>query len=378
MEQKKRRPTPQQRRNGLIINVLTLIVLVLVVFEGKSLISLFSDVSIQERIRAEEEEVFASANISSTEPETEPETKAPVAPEPTTEKQTETDPPKPDNQTGIPADALQYMDVVVPKQASPVDDSYFDDAVFIGDSRMEGFRNLSGIANGSFVSAVGMQLENFYTDAQIPTSKGNMAVFIGDSRMEGFRNLSGIANGSFVSAVGMQLENFYTDAQIPTSKGNMLVMDALKNINFSKIYVMLGTNELGAYDLDAVRESYRKVLADIKTRSSSADPTVYVYSVIYVEEALVTTGDYVNNTNVDAVNTKIMQMCQEEGYHYINLNEVFSDGHGSLIPGASQDGIHLEQSFCQKWLDYTKTHYVSDETSAEAETEAETAAKEGV
>ncbi len=331
MEQKKRRPTPQQRRNGLIINVLTLIVLVLVVFEGKSLISLFSDVSIQERIRAEEEEVFASANISSTEPETEPETKAPVAPEPTTEKQTETDPPKPDNQTGIPADALQYMDVVVPKQASPVDDSYFDDAVFIGDSRMEGFRNLSGIANGSFVSAV-----------------------------------------------GMQLENFYTDAQIPTSKGNMLVMDALKNINFSKIYVMLGTNELGAYDLDAVRESYRKVLADIKTRSSSADPTVYVYSVIYVEEALVTTGDYVNNTNVDAVNTKIMQMCQEEGYHYINLNEVFSDGHGSLIPGASQDGIHLEQSFCQKWLDYTKTHYVSDETSAEAETEAETAAKEGV
>lgn len=320
MEQKKRRPTPQQRRNGLIINVLTLIVLVLVVFEGKSLISLFSDVSIQERIRAEEEEVFASANIAATETETEPQTQAPAESEPVTEKQTETEPQTPSNQTGIPVEALQYMDIVVPAQAAPVDDSYFDDAVFIGDSRMEGFRNLSGITNGSFVSAV-----------------------------------------------GMQLENFYTDAQIPTSKGNLLVMDALKNINYSKIYVMLGTNELGAYDLDAVRESYRKVLADIKTLSSSTDPTVYVYSVIYVEEALVTTGDYVNNTNVDAINTKIMQMCQEEGYHYINLNEVLSDGYGSLISGASQDGIHLEQSFCQKWLDYTKTHYVSDKTTPETE-----------
>lgn len=320
MEQKKRRPTPKQRRNGLIINVLTLIVLVLVVFEGKSLISLFSDVSIQERIRSEEEEVFASANIAATETETEPETQAFTESEPVTEKLAETEPPKPDHQIGIPSEGLQYMDVVVPAQAAPADDSYFDDAVFIGDSRMEGFRNLSGITNGSFVSAV-----------------------------------------------GMQLENFYTNAQIPTSKGNLLVMDALKNINFSKIYVMLGTNELGAYDLDAVRESYRKVLADIKTCSSSANPTVYVYSVIYVEEALVTTGDYVNNTNIDAINTEILQMCQEEGYHYINLNEVLSDGNGSLLPGASQDGIHLEQSFCQKWLDYTKTHYVSDETTTETE-----------
>lgn len=333
MEQKKRRPTPQERRNGLIINVLTLIVLVLVVFEGKSLISLFSDISIQDRIRAEEEEVFASANIRTTEQQTEKETERRTETQPVTEKQTETEAAKDTSQIGIPANALQYMSAVVPGQQVPVDDSYFNDAVFVGDSRMEGFRNLSGITGGSFVSAV-----------------------------------------------GMQLENFYTDAQIPTSQGNLLVMDALKNINFSKIYVMLGTNELGAYDLDAVRESYSKVLTDIKTRSSSANPTVYVYSVIYVEEALVTTGDYVNNTNVDAINTEILRMCQENGYHYINLNEVLSDGYGSLPSGASQDGIHLEQSFCQKWLDYTKTHYVSENTEpqTEAETEKETETTEGV
>lgn len=334
MEQKKRRPSRQERRNGLIINVLTLIVLILLVFEGKSLISLFSKGSIQERIRSEEEEVFESANIRTTEKQSEAEpasdkqeTDTPATDMP---QQTEASEPVVSRETGIPADGLQYMDIVVPEQTSPIDDSYFEDAVFIGDSRMEGFRNLSGITKGSFVTAV-----------------------------------------------GMQLENFYTDAQIPTSQGNMLVMDALKNINFSKIYMMLGTNELGAYDLDAVGESYRKVLSDIKTRSASADPTVYVYSVVYVEEALVTTGDYVNNTNVDAVNAEIMQMCKEEGYHYINLNEVLSDGNHSLISGASQDGIHLEQSFCQEWLDYTKTHYIPEVQETEATTETETT-EEGV
>lgn len=319
MEQKKRKPTRRERRNGLIINALTLIVLVLLVFEGKSLISLFSRQSIQEQIRAEEEEVFASANLLSEEPESETETaekesesdtasdqnRKPAEPE--TEDHSET----PDRSNGLPDGGDTYMTSVVPEQAAAIDDSYFEDAVFIGDSRMEGFRNLSGITKGSFVTAV-----------------------------------------------GMELENFYTDAQIATARGNVLVMDALKNLNYSKIYMMLGTNELGAYNMDDVRENYRKVLADIKTCSSSTDPTVYVYSVVYVEESLVTTGDYVNNANVDAVNLEILRMCQEEGYHYINLNEVLSDGNHSLIPGASQDGVHLEQEYCREWLNYTKTHYI--------------------
>lgn len=317
MAQKKKRPTARERRNGLIINVLTLIVLILLVFEGKSLISLFSSQTIQDRIRQEESEVFAGANL--TEKQTEAvsvvSTEAVSAGESenTTENTTEsiTEAPVTDRFTGLPDGSDDYMDIVVPAQASAVDDSYFEDAVFIGDSRMQGFRNLSGITKGSFVTAVGMELENFYTDSQIATAAGNVTV-----------------------------------------------LDALKNINFSKIYMMLGTNELGAFDMNQVGESYRQVLADIKQLSSSADPVVYVYSVIYVDESLVTTGDYVNNANVDAVNMEILKMCKEEGYHYINLNEVLSNGYHGLISGAAEDGIHLNTDYCKDWLEYTKTHYI--------------------
>lgn len=317
MAQKKKRPNARERRNGFIINILTLIVLILLVFEGKSLISLFSSQTIQDRIRQEESEVFAGANL--TEKQTEAVTE--MSSENSTEKssentteqenESETDAPVTDRFTGLPDGSDEYMDIVVPEQASAVDDSYFEDAVFIGDSRMQGFRNLSGITKGSFVTAVGMELENFYTDSQIATAAGNATV-----------------------------------------------LDALKNINFSKIYMMLGTNELGAYDMNQVGESYRQVLADIKQLSSSPDPIVYVYSVIYVDEPLVTTGDYVNNTNVDAVNMEILKMCKEEGYHYINLNEVLSNGYHGLISGAAEDGIHLNTDYCKEWLEYTKTHYI--------------------
>ncbi len=317
MAQEKRRPTPQEKRRGLIINVLTLIVLILLVFEGKSLISLFSSQTIQDRIRQEESEVFAGANLTEKQTEKVSEASTKASSEKTTESKSEdssepeTTAPATDRFTGLPDGGDAYMDIVVPQQAVALDDSYFEDAVFIGDSRMQGFRNLSGITKGSFVTAVGMELENFYTDAQIATAAGNVKV-----------------------------------------------LDALKNLNYSKIYMMLGTNELGAYDMTQVGESYRKVLADIKKLSSSADPIVYVYSVIYVDEPLVTTGDYVNNTNVDAVNTEILKMCQEEGYHYINLNEVFSNGQHGLISGAAEDGIHLNTDYCKKWLEYTKTHYI--------------------
>lgn len=313
MTQKKRKPTARERRSGFIVNILTLIVLILLVFEGKSLISLFSTQSIQERIRQEEEEVFASANLLPAETETAEPSSAAASETTQTETAAQTEPAADTRLIGLPDEDTSYLDVVVPAQETPVDDSYFNDAVFIGDSRMQGFRNLSGISNGSFVTAVGMELENFYTEDQIATAKGNVKV-----------------------------------------------LDALQNLNYTKIYMMLGTNELGAYDLSEIGDSYRSVLNDIKQYAASENPTVYVYSVVYVEEALVTTGDYVNNENVDAVNREILSMCREENYHYINLNEVMSDGSHELISGAAEDGIHLDTEYCQKWLEYTRLHYIPE------------------
>ena len=129
MAQKKKRPTAKERRNGFIINVLTLIVLILLVFEGKSLISLFSSQTIQERIKSEESEVFAGANLTEaqsevqTEAGSEKQTDASSAQsEASTEAQT--DAVVTDLATGLPNDDASYLDVVVPAQETPVDDSY--------------------------------------------------------------------------------------------------------------------------------------------------------------------------------------------------------------------------------------------------------------
>ncbi len=220
--------------------------------------------------------------------------------------------------------------VIVPKQKVPVDDSYFSDAVFIGDSRMEGFRNASGITEGTFFTSVGMSLESMASSAVITTSSGTVTVAA-----------------------------------------------ALSGGRYGKIYLMLGANDLGTYDWVEFKEDLISVLQ--RFQEIQPDAIIYICSCIYVEEEKVTTGYYVNNANVDILNGILLEICEEEGYYYLDLNEALSDGNGALIAGASADGVHLNTEYCEEMLDYLKTHYipVSTDTESETESEAEQATEAG-
>ncbi len=203
-------------------------------------------------------------------------------------------------------------DAVVPLQEEKVDDSYFSDAVFIGDSRMEGFRNASGITQGDFLTSIGMAISEI------------------------------------------------SNAQVSTSEGNITVYQGLSGKQYSKIYLMLGANDLGYYTWDTFLDTVESVLDQMHRLQT--DAIIYVCSVIYVEEDK-TESDYVNNTNVIKVNNYLLQACEDLSYcYYLNLNEIFTDGYQELIPGASADGVHLYAEYLEQMLDYLKSHYIVTDT----------------
>lgn len=200
------------------------------------------------------------------------------------------------------------------------------------------------------------------------------AVFIGDSRMEGFRNASGITQGTFFTSVGMSLSSMTKDNIISTQDGNITVAAALSGGKYNKIYIMLGTNDLGEYDWNSFREGFISVTK--RFQEIQPDAIFYICSVIYVEESKVTSGDYINNSNVDTINSILLEICEEKGYHYLDLNEFLSNGYGSLTEGATSDGVHIYPDYCKQMLEYLKTHYVaddgaSDDSADEKETESE-------
>lgn len=339
--QKRRR---KRRRDRLVLNLLILVTLVLVVFEGKLIYTMFTHRSSLTEARATNSSGTAVSSGGSV-VESEPERRQPAVslpevtdgaygemvlaglPEKLSATVRETEPET------LPTVSDPDSPAIVPKSDTSVDDSYFADAVFIGDSRMEGFRNASGITQGRFFTSVGMSLSSMKSDPVISTPDGNITVAA-----------------------------------------------ALSGGSYRKIYIMLGTNDLGEYNWDSFREGFIATMD--RFREIQPDAIIYVCSVIYVDESRAASTEYVNNANVDKINSILLDICEEEDYYYLDLNEILSNGYGSLIDGASSDGVHLYAEYCEQMLNYLKSHYIevpeSDEpesggvTAAETESESET------
>ncbi len=197
-------------------------------------------------------------------------------------------------------------------------------------------------------------------DQGVDDSFFNNAVFIGDSRMEGFRNSSGITQGTFLTGIGLAINDM--DKQIiQTAEGNISVYQGLSGHQYDRIYLMLGANDLGYYPWEDFLPTFKSVLEEFHQLQPQA--IIYVCSVIYVDESKIAAGfEYDNNDNVRTINGYILEACDELWYsYYLNLNEIFSDGTGSLISDASPDGIHLYADYLAMMLDYLKTHYLTDE-----------------
>lgn len=331
--QKRRR---RKRQDAIVLQLLLIVAVVLIIFEGKLVVTMISHRAVmnqtpvtKEAADADQEET-ASAEDSASDADTPPTTAAvsdPSTPDVTlaglTGSSTSGSAPSAEQAEKVPTVSNPDSPAIVPKSDTPVDDSYFADAVFIGDSRMEGFRNASGITQGRFFTSVGMS-----------TSK--MA----------------------------------SEPIIATAEGNITVAAALSGGKYNKIYIMLGANDLGEYDWDSFQDRF--VAATKRFQEIQPDAIFYICSCIYVEESKVTTGDYVNNANVDKINSILLQICEEQGYHYLDLNEFLSNGYGSLLENASSDGVHLYEKYCKQMLDYLKSHYVTvDPADDTAETETQ-------
>lgn len=327
--QKRRR---RRRQDRLVLNLLIIVTLVLVIFEGRLVITMIKQGASRDTIESE-------AN-----PESEGKTGGTDAKDSSDDSSGQpSDTDSSGSLAGLPADAGSGASgstpqaavstvadpdspAIVKKTEPPVDDSYFSDAVFIGDSRMEGFRNASGITQGRFFTSVGMSLASM--------TSGDV---------------------------------------IQTADGNITVAAALSGGSYNKIYIMLGTNDLGEYDWDAFREGFISVTE--RFQEIQPDAIFYICSVIYVEESKVSTGEYINNANVDKINAILLDICEEKGYYYLDLNEFLSNGYGSLIQDATSDGVHIYPEYCEQMLTYLKSHYVpaadkNDQKTSDDQTES--------
>ena len=191
------------------------------------------------------------------------------------------------------------------------------------------------------------------------------ALFIGDSRTIGFQMHSGITGATFYTDTGAAAKTAMTKAFIPqtvlrnkpqgaSAEVKLTLEQALQNDGtFGKVYLGFGINETGYEDWEVLQ--YYNALIDL-LQQYMPSAKIYVQSVVNVTEARSAKGDYVTNDRINHYNEIFRQMAEEQGVYFVNINEALVNSKGVLPDEASSDGVHFLKSYYQKWYEYLKSH----------------------
>ena len=83
------------------------------------------------------------------------------------------------------------------------------------------------------------------------------ALFIGDSRMVGLSMYARLGEADYFAGVGLSVFQLFSQTASDTYFGETDLESLLCSREYGKIYIMLGLNEAG-YDLDSLKERYRQ------------------------------------------------------------------------------------------------------------------------
>lgn len=192
------------------------------------------------------------------------------------------------------------------------------------------------------------------------------AIFIGNSRTEGFLMYSGVKPLRGYAELGLTVNTVFTDLATHIDGQYMPIMEAVRRQpDFGKVYIMLGMNELGwAYQQPYV-DGYSKIIDTV--REANPEAIIYVQSILPVTEVKSAEDEYINNPRINEYNERLRAMCEEKDVTFLNVAEALMDEETGALPAeASLDGVHLQKEYCQIWYEYLKTnttdgHYVPEE-----------------
>lgn len=183
------------------------------------------------------------------------------------------------------------------------------------------------------------------------------AAFIGDSRTVSLYDYSKLPS-DFFCASGLTIYKIFKDPDGVFKDGNWQenIRDSLSEKQYGKIYLMVGINELGVGDAEYYKEHYKEVLEEIHELQPNA--IIYIQANMKVTEERSNRGDCINNEELEARNQAIAELADNETYFYIDINEVVCDETGNLDPDTTFDGVHMYANCIDIWTDFLMEHAV--------------------
>lgn len=191
------------------------------------------------------------------------------------------------------------------------------------------------------------------TDAPADAGYFNDALFIGDSRTVGIASYSPIEGATYFATVG--LSTYKIDSavsEVPDTQGQTFaqVLGAKK---YGKVYIMLGINELGM-DFGTTMQNMDALISRVRTASPGAK--IILMGNLHVAAHRHFNDGVVNNTQINGFNALLAAKADNQSIFYLDVNPVFDDANGCLDSQYTSDDTHPYAKYYITWSDWLKNH----------------------
>lgn len=178
------------------------------------------------------------------------------------------------------------------------------------------------------------------------------AVFIGDSRTVGLHDYGGLDDSTFYATVGMNIYDLWTEKFCEVDGQKETLEDALRARTYGKIYFQIGINEMGRGTVDGFMKAYEESVA--KFKELQPDAVIFVQAIMKVTKDKSDKDPIFNNPGIEERNARIAELADNRTVFYLDVNEVVCDENGALRKDITFDNIHLLGSKYDIWVDYLK------------------------
>lgn len=209
---------------------------------------------------------------------------------------------------------------------------------------------------------VGVRRAAEYEFTQVDESYFDDALFIGDSRTVGLRDYTDLSeHADFYCETSLTIQKILTE----NFPGLGTIEEALAGKAYGKIYIMLGINELGLGTTENFMEKYTEVVDFLCEKAPQA--RIFVQGIMRVTGKKHHSDAIFNNNNINARNNAIATLADNEQIFYIDVNEVVCDEEGHLNTEYTYDQLHLLGMYNDLWKQFLMSHGVAQDQPQAAE-----------
>ena len=172
------------------------------------------------------------------------------------------------------------------------------------------------------------------------------ALFIGDSRTVGLCEYGTLKNADYFASTGMSIYKLWKETLSVEDVGRVSLQELLNVKQYGKIYIMLGINELG-YKMEKTIAENEETIQKLKEQQPEA--TIYLCANLHITKARSDRDELINNKKIDKFNRKLETLTDNNKIYYIDVNEEFDDENGNLRAECTGDDVHVYAKYYQDW-----------------------------